>query len=448
MWRAAACLALASGAGASDVCTASGGCADSLASGWPVEDVVTPEDTPCREALRTIRAGKDKVGKLKEPTVVTGVPGLGKWNLELFGRAQFQSDFGHTRVKVFSPSQAALCGAQTSRLHPIRRVLSKLRNNSQLLYVFDPEFFNNESAKQAARIPKSLQMSDSSQLLTVGGPRSGTQFHSHGIAFLTLLAGRKRWYFHRPGAFPNASARHLHRNVEAFETDVLPTLGDEAPIRCMQYPGDTILVPDAWAHATINIDETIGVAWQRFSAQKNVCKMGNDYMCVTQAFVSAKHISAMMQNARFRDLFSLAETITGGFPVGFLRNLVPYWQVSPGSAKEIFKRELERVRSFLKAAPKDSDDAVLGAALTKVLVDVYYEASKDLKKASQILLPAATKVPEAGLGVSLAQLLAMQERWQEVLVQVERHLVHFPEDPTAALMLVEGRKMLDKQKKL
>lgn len=42
--------------------------------------------------------------------------------------------------------------------------------------------------------------------LTLGGPRSGTQFHAHGPAFLLLAAGKKRNL-----ANPRGGARHMTR---------------------------------------------------------------------------------------------------------------------------------------------------------------------------------------------------------------------------------------------
>jgi len=282
-------------------------------------------------------------------------------------------------------------------------------------------------------------MSGGGQLLTVGGPRSGAHFHAHGAAFLTLLSGRKRWHLHQVGAFPNASVPHLHRDVSAWESQVRPALGSSAPISCVQQPGETMFVPDSWAHATANLDDTVGVAWQRFTTTIDTCKQGNDYMCLLQKFVSADKLSPAKQPARYHELFEAAEEMTGGFAAGFLRFLGPYWRVSP-RGKDVFKRQLSHVKRMLKAASPRSDEAVLAAALVKALVDALFTARpQSAEKASALLSLAAQKVPEAGGCMPLAQLLGKQGRWKEAAEQLERHLAHFPDDATAATMLAQAR---------
>eukprot|EP00420_Gonyaulax_spinifera_P014126 CAMPEP_0197913136 /NCGR_PEP_ID=MMETSP1439-20131203/76112_1 /TAXON_ID=66791 /ORGANISM="Gonyaulax spinifera, Strain CCMP409" /LENGTH=282 /DNA_ID=CAMNT_0043534969 /DNA_START=81 /DNA_END=925 /DNA_ORIENTATION=- len=282
-------------------------------------------------------------------------------------------------------------------------------------------------------------MSGGDQLLTMGGPRSGTQFHAHGSAFLTLLAGRKRWYLHRPGKVPQATARTLSQQVSAWERDVLPDLGSEAPISCVQHAGETVFVPDSWAHATSNIEDTVGVAWQRFTAATDTCKQGNDYMCLVQKFVTAERMIPQQQPARFRELFKAAEELTGGFAAGFIRFLGPYWRVAP-EAKDVFKRQLDHVKQRLKEAEPHTDDAVLAAALMKALVDALWTAKPDkTDKAAAFLLSASKKAPEAGILPPLAQLYAKSGKWKEATEQLERHLVYFPDDPTSAQMLSQAR---------
>eukprot|EP00913_Durusdinium_trenchii_P009572 g8993.t1 len=186
-----------------------------------------------------------------------------------------RSAFGDTALKVFSPAQAALLDGQTSRLHPLRHILSKL-GGPQQIYVFDNDFFLNATRRtmrswdvpNCPSTPKEwLRMSNAKAFLTLGGPLSGTQFHSHGPAFLLLASGKKRWYLHPPGRFPNRSAVALHRPMTFFETKVLDALEDSVPLSCVQSAGDAIFVPDGWSHATINVEKTLGVAWQRTTSE-------------------------------------------------------------------------------------------------------------------------------------------------------------------------------------
>jgi len=358
------------------------------------------------------------------------------------------ANFGTSRVKVFSPAQAALLSAQGARMQPLKRVLEHVQRaeSQQVWYAFDKDFFASPLAKKLTpRIPPDMAMTNAEQMLAVGGENSGTQFHSHGPAFFTLLEGHKRWFLHKPGEFPNASARTLHRPVVSWAKQVLPFLGDQAPLQCVQQPGDTIFVPDSWAHATDNVDYTLGVAWQRTMAAVGICKFGRDYMCLQQDFTSVEHRAQITWASHYRNLFSQAEEITGGFPFGFLRFLANYWRVSEEEGGAAFRRQRGRVLQFLKSAKRHSDEAILAAALIKSLIDVIFLKSRDFKEASRLLMPAAKKVPEAGLGVSLAQLLAKQNRWKEVVQHLKAHLDQFPDDKDALIMLNDALKFASQQ---
>jgi len=372
--------------------------------------------------------------------VLSGVPESAGWDAEAFGPERLREAFGGSLVKVFSPAQAALLAGQTARRHPVRHVLSKLRDPEQLLYVFDKDFFQSPGAKRIAKIPKWLAMSDGDQLLTLGGPRSGAHFHAHGAAFLTLLVGHKRWYFHSPGTFPNASVPLLDREVAVWEAEVLPKLeGAEAPLSCVQQPGDTVFVPDSWAHATTNLDDTAGVAWQRFTTTTNTCKLGKDYMCLMQQFATVPKLSPEKQPTRYKSLFAAAEGLAGGFAAGALRHLGPFWKVSK-EGKAAFQRQLDHLKAMIKAARPRTDRAILAAALAKAMVDSLFMAHPNRpEKASQLLQMATRKAPEAGLGPALARLLGKQQRWQEAGEQLAKHLEYFPEDSDAQQMLTQAR---------
>ncbi|CAJ1381510.1 unnamed protein product [Effrenium voratum] len=417
-------LHLAVNVSAEDACAAGEACSSSLSF-----------DTPCRDVLEVLPPGTPKLWSRTRPAVISGAVADAAWDLRAFSFEAMKVDFGETLLKVFSPAQAALLDGQTSRVLPLRRIISKL-DDEQKIYVFDKEFFQNVSAKELAPIPGWLKMSDAVAFLTLGGPLSGTQFHAHGTAFLLLVAGKKRWYLHEPGQFPNASARALHLPVSAFEKDVLPSL-ESAPLGCVQHAGDAILVPDGWAHATINVEETLGVAWQRTTSLIKTCEHGHDYWCLGQSFVSAEKLSLKKQPQRYKELFAEANELTGDFPIGFIRHLGPYWQVST-EAKDIFKAVRSKVLQLLKASKRHSDEALLAAALVKRLADVLMGTRKDAKRASDLLAVAQKKAPEAGQGLALARLLGQQFRWKEAAEALAVHASYFPEDRGAALMLEQA----------
>eukprot|EP00747_Dinoflagellata_sp_TGD_P008618 gnl/TRDRNA2_/TRDRNA2_118241_c0_seq1.p1 gnl/TRDRNA2_/TRDRNA2_118241_c0~~gnl/TRDRNA2_/TRDRNA2_118241_c0_seq1.p1 ORF type:complete len:468 (-),score=83.11 gnl/TRDRNA2_/TRDRNA2_118241_c0_seq1:64-1443(-) len=424
-------------------CSASNGCAK-VASGWAQGEEMRPSDRSCTEVLEALQVGSLKVHQRKEPAVVVGVHDAAEWDVEMLSRAKMRSNFGSTRVQVFSPSQAALLGGQTARIHPLRHVLSKLKDQKHLVYVFDKDFFNNASVRSAFPVPQSLKVPNSEQRLCLGGPRAGTQFHSHGSAFLSLLAGRKRWYLHGPGSLPKASAAALHRNVSAWELELLPTLPSSmTPISCIQHAGDTLFVPDSWSHATVNLDETIAVAWQQPTASSSNCGKtagvdSMDFMCIQQAFATVPYMSAAEQPQRYRHLFEAADKITDGFPAGFLRHLGPYWKVSQ-DAGALFTKQLKRVKDFLKVAEPHSDDAILGTALAKSLLDAAFNAQKDTGPAAKLLISAMKKAPEAGVGAALAKIFGSKGQWKQAADLLEQHLDYFADDADAATMLGQAR---------
>ena len=67
-----------------------------------------------------------------------------------------------------------------------------------------------------------------------------------------MTQGRKRWFFYPPSeaTFDTKSA------LSWYHQDYVP---GEA-IECIQEPGDVLFVPDHWAHATINLQTSFGIA--------------------------------------------------------------------------------------------------------------------------------------------------------------------------------------------
>ena len=110
----------------------------------------------------------------------------------------------------------------------------------------------------------SMLESNCSMILSVGGTPSGLTFHQKGDSVLLLLEGKKRWFLYSeeahyggvPGGFRDDTCG------SEWAEEVLPTLNSTLlPMQCVQEPGEVMYVPQAWWHATTNIDvlPTIGV---------------------------------------------------------------------------------------------------------------------------------------------------------------------------------------------
>ena len=97
-----------------------------------------------------------------------------------------------------------------------------------------------------------------------GARGSGVGFHRHGEAWNAVVFGRKRWFLFKPeyrspllGVDPELSLDGLGW-FRGFYRQVLDGTA-VAPVECVTGPGDVIYIPASWHHATVNIQDTIGV---------------------------------------------------------------------------------------------------------------------------------------------------------------------------------------------
>jgi hypothetical protein len=93
--------------------------------------------------------------------------------------------------------------------------------------------------------------------LFAGGNGSGAALHFHGAAYNAVFFGVKHWLLTPPrysGISGAASTvwrdRHAPRDLPG---------GAGMPFRCTQGPGDMLVVPNHWGHATINEAFSIGI---------------------------------------------------------------------------------------------------------------------------------------------------------------------------------------------
>ena len=93
-----------------------------------------------------------------------------------------------------------------------------------------------------------------SRQLFAGGKGSGAAFHFHGAAYNVLFFGTKHWVLTPPryaGITGEASTE--------WRTTIKPKMPEGLPVTCVQGPGDMMVVPPQWGHATINHGFNIGV---------------------------------------------------------------------------------------------------------------------------------------------------------------------------------------------
>jgi len=103
-------------------------------------------------------------------------------------------------------------------------------------------------------------MTQRSYQFYIGPPGSGAPVHFHQDAINFLVYGRKRWFlFH-----PSDTAYSRKHPLQWFRAkDGLAKQKHEGRIyECVQQQGEAIVVPSDWGHGVLNIDTSIGAAFE------------------------------------------------------------------------------------------------------------------------------------------------------------------------------------------
>lgn len=101
------------------------------------------------------------------------------------------------------------------------------------------------------------------------GPRSaGAPVHTHTDAANYLMYGRKRWRLYPPNAAFYSTLPAFEAEASFFTSFFLIFLqaddaragGTVPPLECVQGGGDMLFIPSTWAHATLNLEASVGLA--------------------------------------------------------------------------------------------------------------------------------------------------------------------------------------------
>eukprot|EP00656_Telonema_subtile_P040381 TRINITY_DN4543_c0_g1_i1.p1 TRINITY_DN4543_c0_g1~~TRINITY_DN4543_c0_g1_i1.p1 ORF type:complete len:400 (+),score=99.35 TRINITY_DN4543_c0_g1_i1:277-1476(+) len=109
-------------------------------------------------------------------------------------------------------------------------------------------------------------------LLSVGGAKRGLPMHAHEASWLLQLRGSKKWYLYpselNATFIPEAFYWELFTvTPNRWSTDLIEWIYSgkpQAPLTCILKPGELLLLPAGWHHATENMGESLSVGGQLF----------------------------------------------------------------------------------------------------------------------------------------------------------------------------------------
>jgi hypothetical protein len=127
-----------------------------------------------------------------------------------------------------------------------------------------PELFNDRtrfSWNEQRRIERAL--------FFLGVSNSGVYWHLHKVANNAVIYGRKRWFLLAPSVNPGPLKSGGMTMVEWIEK----YYDEKKPLDCVQEAGTILHIPEGWHHATLNLENTIGIAIE--SGKAKLWKMSN-----------------------------------------------------------------------------------------------------------------------------------------------------------------------------
>ena len=155
--------------------------------------------------------------------------------------------------------------------------------------------FRYEDQHPPARVLARAWSNGGSRQLFAGGRGSGAAFHFHNPAYNVQFFGTKQWMLTPPrhAGITGSASTHwsgeqvpthfhftpsihtsLHTLYSQLATAKLPA---HLPLRCTQGPGDMILLPGHWGHATVSTKFSIGIG--NLYCDTTLANLTNDPKC-------------------------------------------------------------------------------------------------------------------------------------------------------------------------
>jgi hypothetical protein len=247
----------------------------------------TKTDTSCdidrRSQLSTAELLRDYVNRGR-PVLVRGL--LDGWPVNRWKRSSMLRRRGNHSVLVrssafiaaarstggFRSADAAAGGtSMLLREFMMRDVDNEEDDETNTEYVFTSDSDLVEAGKDyfhlalfadhsssSSVLPWTASERESKAIFFYGKNGSGVGFHHHSNALNALLFGRKRWFLSPLHTFHGPWGGPIMGYLELLQHGHLPS----QPIQCVQEAGEVLFVPTGWEHATLNDEESIGIAME------------------------------------------------------------------------------------------------------------------------------------------------------------------------------------------
>jgi hypothetical protein len=224
------------------------------------------------------------------PTTETGhkssIVSNTKWiHKKIWGKKSFIKHYGHLKTTISQLPYGNTYGEASKQVtlkDYIRKYMGKdfismipstPKDNSEGVtapnYIFDGGYIWHSTFNHIIRTPSflsNLMNRPELKQFALGTRGSGAQPHFHQQAWNMLIYGRKRWYFKKPptGTFHSETSLSFfnkflndagNRNKNKNDNN-----DNDEYYEHIQTRGEIIYIPELYSHATLNLDDSIGVA--------------------------------------------------------------------------------------------------------------------------------------------------------------------------------------------
>jgi len=182
---------------------------------------------------------------------------------------------------------------------------------------------------------------------------SGVAFHKHGIAWLVLHEGVKRWWLYPPSGPPTKEAYEQVALCPSWKLpEVVASLPlEDRPLELIQRPGEGVYTPALWWHATHDTVPTLGIGCQYNMADLDILECHREHP--DSAFV-LYHVACELHKTDEERAVSLFEEALEREPLNFYfctNQLLFYLNMvfHPNRTVAIIKRLMRKVLDRLDA---------------------------------------------------------------------------------------------------